>query len=116
MSKALLVVDEKINYKQMNAVSENIIASKIYSIRGKKVMLDRDLAALYGVEKKRLGEQVKRNANKFPSDFMFQLSVEELKNLQSQFATANISSKSRILPIVFTEHGVLMLANFSSFE
>lgn len=100
----------------MKAVSENIIASKIYSIRSKKVMFDRDLAELYGVENKRLGEQVKRNANKFPPDFMFQLSVEELKSLQSQFATANVSSKSRVLPTVFTEHGVLMLANVLNSE
>jgi len=100
----------------MIAVSENIVAAKIYSIRGKKVMLDRDLAELYGVENKRLGEQVKRNMNKFPSDFMFQITEGELKNLQSQIATANISSKSRVLPTVFTEHGVLMLANVLNSE
>lgn len=100
----------------MLTVSENSIASKIYLIRGNKVMLDRDLAELYGVENKRLGEQVKRNNNKFPSDFMFQITEGELKSLQSQFATANISTKSRVLLTVFTEHGVLMLANVLNSE
>ena len=79
-------------------------------------MLDRDLADLYGVENKRLGEQVKRNINKFPDDFMFQLSKKEVEDLRSQFATANISGKSRVLPTVFTEHGVLMLANVLNSE
>ena len=79
-------------------------------------MLDRDLAELYGVENKRLGEQVKRNVSKFPSDFMFQLSKKETEDLRSQFATANLSTKSRVLPTVFTEHGVLMLANVLNSE
>ncbi|MDN5217180.1 ORF6N domain-containing protein [Fulvivirgaceae bacterium BMA12] len=89
---------------------------KIYLIRGQKVMLDRDLADLYGVENKRLGEQVKRNINKFPEDFMFQLSKQETDDLRSHFATANISNKSRVLPTVLTEHGILMLANVLSSE
>ena len=79
-------------------------------------MLDRDLADLYGVENKRLGEQVKRNKKKFPDDFMFQLSKKEMDDLRSQFATANISGKSRVMPSVFTEHGVLMLANVLNSE
>lgn len=100
----------------MTIVQEAEIIPKIYLIRGQKVMLDRDLAALYGVENKRLGEQVKRNINKFPQDFMFQLSKQETDDLRSQFATANISNKSRVLPTVFTEHGILMLANVLSSE
>lgn len=79
-------------------------------------MLDRDLAELYGVENKRLGEQVKRNVSKFPSDFMFQLSKKETEDLRSHIATANLSTKSRVLPNVFTEHGVLMLANVLNSE
>ncbi|MCG8319633.1 MAG: ORF6N domain-containing protein [Cytophagales bacterium] len=97
-------------------IPEETIIPKIYFIRGKKVMLDRDLAELYGVENKRLGEQVKRNINKFPGDFMFQLTKKEIGDLRSQFATANLSMKSRVLPTVFTEHGVLMLANVLNSE
>jgi len=65
------------------------IASKIYLIRNVKVMLDRDLAELYGVETKRLKEQVRRNIERFPEDFMFELTREELRNWRSQFATSN---------------------------
>jgi len=84
----------------------------IFEIRGRKVMLDRDLAELYGVEVKRLNEAVKRNLERFPSDFMFQLRKTEWNNLRSQIATANYSmTKVRFLPYVFTEHGVLMLSN-----
>lgn len=97
-------------------IPEETIIPKIYFIRGKKVMLDRDLAELYGVENKRLGEQVKRNINKFPGDFMFQLTKKEIGDLRSQIATANLSMKSRVLPTVFTEHGVLMLANVLNSE
>ena len=100
----------------MDLISEESIAQKIYLLRGQKVMLDRDLAELYEVQNKRLGEQVKRNAAKFPTDFMFELSEEEVDYLRSQFATANISTKSRTLPTVFTEHGVLMLANVLNSE
>ena len=87
------------------------IRTKIYEIRGMKVMLDRDLAGLYGVEPKRLLEQVRRNSERFPPNFMFQLNSEEVKVLRSQIATANISTKSRTLPFVFTEYGTLMLAS-----
>jgi len=79
-------------------------------------MLDRDLAELYGVENKVLGQQVKRNSSKFPSDFMFKLSPKEIDDLRSQIVTANISSKSRVPPAVFSEHGVLMLANVLNSE
>ncbi len=89
-----------------------IITSKIYIIRGIKVMSDRDLAELYGVETKRLKEQVKRNLDRFPEDFMFELTKEELKNWRSQFATSNKDIMGlRVPPFAFTEHGVLMLSS-----
>jgi phage regulator Rha-like protein len=89
----------------------------IYEIRGQKVMLDRDLAELYGVEVKRLNEAIKRNIARFPSDFMFKLTKKEWEILRSQFATANVNiSKVRYPPYVFTEHGVLMLSNVLSSE
>ena len=88
------------------------IQSMIYEIRGQKIMPDRDLATLYGVEVRRLNESVERNIERFPSDFMFQLSRNEWKFLWSQIATANGNiSKVRFLPYAFTEHGVLMLSN-----
>ena len=88
------------------------IQNLIYEIRGQRVMLDRDLANLYGVEVRRLNEATKRNIERFPSDFMFQVRQEEWDILRSQFATANKNiSKVRYLPYVFTEHGVLMLSN-----
>ncbi|MBK8366859.1 MAG: ORF6N domain-containing protein [Bacteroidetes bacterium] len=85
--------------------------NKIYLIRGHKVMLDRDLAELYGVETKRLKEQVKRNKNRFPSHFMFELTKEEDFVLRSQNATLKQGEHSKYLPFVFTEHGILMLSN-----
>jgi len=93
-------------------VSVEAIADKIYLIRGLKVMLDRDLAELYGIETKRLKEQVRRNIERFPEDFMFELTKEELKNWRSQFATSNQYIMGlRIPPFAFTEHGVLMLSS-----
>ena len=86
------------------------IASKIYLIRDVKVMLDRDLAELYGVETKRLKEQVRRNSERFPEDFMFELTKEELKNLRSQFAISSWGG-ARYSPMAFSEHGVLMLSS-----
>ena len=92
-------------------VLNDAIASKIYFIRGHKVMLDRDLAELYGVETKRLKEQVKRNTERFPKHFMFELSLQENEILRSQFATLKQGEHSKYLPYAFTEHGVLMLSN-----
>ncbi len=86
------------------------IASKIYLIRDVKVILDRDLAELYGVETKRLKEQVRRNIERFPEDFMFELTKEELNNWRSQFATSSWGG-ARYLPMAFSEHGVLMLSS-----
>ena len=91
------------------------IMSKIYFIREQKVMLDSDLAELYGVETRRLNEQVKRNILRFPEDFMFQLSKTEFENLKSQFATSSWGGR-RSIPFAFTEHGVLMLSSVLNSE
>ncbi len=96
-------------------VPEEIIMSKIYFVRNQKVMIDVDLAELYGVETRRLNERVKRNLIRFPSDFMFQLSQSEFNNLKSQFATSSWGGK-RKLPFVFTEYGVLMLSSILNSE
>ena len=82
-------------------------------IRGEKVLLDADLAELYGVSTGRFNEQVKRNLARFPADFMFQLTNQELRSLRSQFATSSLSSTwggRRYLPFAFTEHGAIMAA------
>jgi len=89
-----------------------MLINKIYLIRGMKVMMDRDLADLYGVETKRLKEQVRRNIDRFPRDFMFELTKQELTDWRSQFATSNLERMGlRRPPFVFTEHGVLMLSS-----
>ena len=88
------------------------IADCIYVIRGHKVMLDNDLAKLYDVPTKRLNEQVRRNLERFPSDFIFQLTIDEAQHLRSQFATSNnIRGGRRYLPYAFTEQGVAMLSS-----
>jgi len=87
------------------------ISLSIAALRGQRVILDSDLAALYGVETKRFNEAVKRNAARFPADFMFQLTAEEFDSLRSQFATSNAGRGGRrYLPYVFTEHGAMMAA------
>lgn len=83
----------------------------ITRVRGHAVILDADLAALYGVTTKRLNEQVRRNADRFPEDFVFQLSEQEWKGLRSQFATSKGRGGRRYLPHAFTEHGAIMAAN-----
>ncbi|WP_227626092.1 ORF6N domain-containing protein [Geofilum rubicundum] len=92
------------------ATPDEIIMNKIYFVREEKVMIDSDLAELYGVETKRLNEQVKRNVSRFPADFMFELTEAEFKNLKSQFATSSWGGR-RTPPYAFTEHGVLMLSS-----
>lgn len=92
-------------------VPDEVILAKIYLLRGQKVMLDRDLANLYGVRPVRLREQVKRNPNRFPAKFMFQLSEEETETMVSQNAIPSRQHLGGHLPYAFTEHGVLMLAN-----
>ena len=85
------------------------IRNKVYVIREQQVMLDRDLAEIYGYEVKRLNEQVKNNISRFPDDFMFKLTKLEVENLRSNFSTANINPKSRTFPYTFTEQGIYML-------
>ena len=91
-------------------LSDELVISKIYMIRNNKVMLDDDLAELYQVETRRLNEQVKRNIDRFPLDFMFQLTENEWENLMSQIATSSWGGR-RKMPFAFTEHGVLMLSS-----
>jgi hypothetical protein len=91
-------------------VSDERIERSILFIRDRKVMLDSDLAELYGVTTKRLNEQVKRNIDRFPNDFMFQLNEDEIFAMRSQIATAS-KRNVRFLPFVFTEHGVIMAAS-----
>ncbi len=87
------------------------ISSLIRTIREQKVILDSDLARVYGVPTKRLNEQVGRNAKRFPSDFLFQLTSTETDNLKSQFATSSLHGGRRKLPYAFTENGAIMAAN-----
>ena len=97
-------------------ITTDDIRSKVYIIRGQQVMLDKDLAEIYGYDVKRLNEQVKRNINRFPEDFMFQLKASEITDsLKSQFATLNVSENKRgmhikKMPFAFTEQGIYMLA------
>ena len=91
--------------------SDDMIINKLYIVRDQKVMLDRDLAGLYGVKAIRLREQVKRNKERFPESFMFQLTEEEVEFMVSQNAIPSKQGLGGHLPYVFTEHGVLMLAN-----
>lgn len=90
--------------------------SKILHIRGKKVMIDRDLAELYGVTTKRLNEQVKRNTKRFPEDFMFQLNVEEKEQVVAKCDHLKTLKYSPVLPYVFTEYGAVMLASVLNSE
>lgn len=94
-------------------ISEELIINQIFIVRGEKVMLDSDLAELYGVSTKVLNQAVNRNLEKFPIDFMFQLSEEEWTNLKSQFVTSSWGGK-RKLPYVFTELGIAMLSSVLS--
>jgi phage regulator Rha-like protein len=98
-------------------IPEEVIVNKIYLIRGQKVMLDRDLAELYGVKTKALKQAVKRNIKRFPSDFMFELTKEELVNWRSQFVTSNSDKMGlRYAPFCFTEQGVAMLSSILNSE
>ena len=97
-------------------IPQEIIQNKIYFIRGLKVMLDKDLAALYEVKPIRLREQVKRNIRRFPSDFMFQLSETEADVMVSHFAIPSKKHLGGHLPYAFTEHGILMLSSVLNSE
>ena len=96
-------------------ISAKIIKTKIFEIRGQRVMLDVDLAEMYEVETKRLKESVKRNITRFPPDFMFTLTQKEFQGLRSQFATSNRGG-TRYLPSAFTEQGVAMLSSILNSE
>ena len=98
-------------------IVQSEISSRIFTLRGKKVMLDRDLAELYKVNTKALNQAVKRNIKRFPSDFMFQVSNEEYENLRSQFVTSSLNHGGRrYMPFVFTEQGGYMLATIGREE
>ena len=98
-----------INNAMMNAMTMEV-RNKIVCIRNKEVITDADVAELYGVETKRINEAVKKNADKFPADYMFTLTESETLDLRSKISTTKISAKSRTLPKVFTEKGLYMLA------
>lgn len=117
MLTVLVLRQMKENVIATPSLSIELIKERIYIIRGKKVMLDRDLAMLYGVPTKRLNEVVKRNPKRFPSDFMFQLNKQEAEVFsRSQFATLKRGSGSNLkyLPLVFTEQGIAMLSSVLS--
>lgn len=98
-------------------VAIEVIASKILVIRGKKVMLDRDLAELYGVETRYLNRQVRRNIRRFPEDFLIELTRKEYREiLRCQFVTLEIGRYSKYLPFAFTEQGVAMLSSVLNSE
>jgi len=99
------------NSSEITIIPQEVIINKIYFLRNEKVMLDRDLAELYGVKAIRLREQVKRNLTKFPSHFMFQLTEQEVEIMVSQNAIPSKQHLGGTFPYAFTEHGVLMLAN-----
>ena len=99
-----------------NLVPQETIECKILLIRGKKVLLDRDLAVLYGVETRVLNQAVKRTVKRFPEDFMFQLVKEEYDSLRSQFVTLKRGQHRKYLPFVFTEQGVAMLSSVLNSE
>ena len=95
--------------KHLPALPVARIAESVRLIRSQKVLLDADLAAIYGVETRRLNEQVRRNRERFPTDFIFELTPQEFANLKSQFATSSWGGR-RKLPMAFTEHGAIMAA------
>lgn len=98
------------------APADAAISGRIHVLRGQKVMLDRDLAELYGVDTKQLKRQVRRNLGRFPEDFMFELSTEENEFLRSQFGTLKQGAHTKYLPMAFTEQGVAMLSSVLNSE
>ena len=103
--------------KELSILPYETVVSKIYLIRGQKIMLDRDLAELYGVETRVLKQSVKRNISRFPVDFMFEMTKYELENWRSQFVTSNSDLMGlRHLPFCFTEQGVAMLSSVLNSE
>jgi len=104
------------NNKEKSLVPTELIASKILLIRDQKVMVDSDIAELYGVTTKRLNEQVKRNKNRFPNNFMFELTKEEKNEVVANCDHLEKLKFSPVLPKVFTEHGIMMVANVLTSE
>lgn len=103
--------------EEISIIPDEIISNKTYLIRNQKVMIDRDLAELYQVETKVLKQSVKRNSNRFPEDFMFELSKNEFENWRSQFVTPNADKMGlRYAPMAFTELGVAMLSSVLNSE
>ena len=96
--------------KELQIIPDEVVMNKIYLIREQKVMIDRDLAELYGIETKQLKRAVRRNPKRFPEDFMFELDKEELENLRSQIDTSSWGG-TRYVPMAFTELGVAMLSS-----
>jgi len=97
--------------KKLITAADEVIMNKIYVIRGQRVMIDRDLAELYEVETKRLKEAVRRNASRFPKDFMFEMNKKEFENWRTQIATSKEDKQGlRYAPFCFTEQGVTMLS------
>jgi phage regulator Rha-like protein len=111
--KSQIVTSNKIeNMKNTQIKNVEDVEEKIYLIRGQRVMIDSDLAEVYQVETKMLNRAVKRNLNRFPTDFMFQLTEDEIQSLRFQIGTSNEGRGGRrYLPYVFTEHGAVMLAS-----
>ena len=104
------------NNNEKSLVPNELIASRILLIRDQKVMIDSDIAELYGVTTKRLNEQVKRNKNRFPSNFMFELTKEEKNEVVANCDHLEKLKFSPVLPKVFTEHGIMMIANVLTSE
>lgn len=104
------------NKEDKSIVPNDLIASKILLIRDQKVMIDSDIADLYGVPTKRLNEQVKRNIERFPSNFMFELTKEEKEQVVANCDHLEKLKFSPVLPKVFTEHGIMMVANVLTSE
>ncbi len=97
--------------KEKITIIDEILMRKIYTIRGKKMMLDNDLAELYEIETKRLKEQVRRNIDRFPEDFMLELTIEEYFEIKQITGVKSQGRHSKYPPFAFTEHGILMLAS-----
>lgn len=104
------------NTNEKSLVPNELIASRILQIRDQKVMIDADIAELYGVNTKRLNEQVKRNVTRFPSNFMFELTKEEKEQVVANCDHLEKLKFSPVLPKVFTEHGIMMVANVLTSE
>ena len=107
--KSKIAITKK-NQKALLPISLEEVQDKIVLVRNQNVISDADIAKLYGVETKRINEAVRNNPDKFPEDYMFALTSEELQNLRTKISTTNISAKSRTMPKVFTEKGLYMLA------